>query len=75
MNRQLLRYAAALALALAAGSAQAGAKVGGGSDRAGDGENGVQINGIPASGFAVEAVELPDGAVAAGSYGSAGDLD
>ena len=63
MNRQLLRYAAALALALAAGSAQAGAKVGGGSDRAGDGGNGVQLNGIPASGLAVETVKLPDGTV------------
>jgi uncharacterized membrane protein len=64
----MMKYALvmAAALALAAGSAQAGTKIGGGSDRAGDGENGVKLNGIPASGFAVETVELPDWPVLAG---------
>jgi hypothetical protein len=51
--------AAAMLLALAAGPAQAGSKLGIQPDRSG---NGVQLNGIPASGFAVETVELPGSA-------------
>jgi hypothetical protein len=50
--------AAAMLLALAAGPAQAGSKLGVGPDRSG---NGVLPNGIPASGFAVETVALQDG--------------
>ena len=64
----MMKYALvmAAALALAAGSAQAGFGYGssaGGSDGF---DNGVQLNGISASGFAVETVELPDGPVLAG---------
>jgi hypothetical protein len=67
----------ALALALVAGSAQAGGLAGG--IGGGDDMNGVQLNGIPASGFAVETVELPDGAVVVQrsgfGYGSSGGSD
>jgi hypothetical protein len=63
----MVKYALvmAAALALAAGPAQAGGKLGvaTGEERSGAGGNGVQLNGIPASGFAVETLELPDGAV------------
>ena len=72
MRKYAFVITTALGLALAAGSALAGAKIGGGSDRSG---NGVQLNGIPPSGFAVETVELPDGAVAGGSYGVGGGTD
>jgi hypothetical protein len=62
----MMKYAlvTAATLALAAGSAQAGGKmgVGGGDGRSGADGNGVQLNGIPASGFAVETVQLPNGA-------------
>ena len=56
--------AAAMLLALAAGPAQAGSKLGVGTD--GRSGNGVQLNGIPASSSAVESVRLPDGLVLAG---------
>lgn len=57
MNKFTFVTVTALALALAAGSAQAAGKMGGasGMDRAGDGRNGVQLNGIP----------MPDGLVLA----------
>ena len=72
----MMKYALvmAAALALAAGSARAGGGWGtvGGSDGF---DNGVQLNGIPASGFAVETVELPDSAVAGGGWGTVGGGD
>jgi hypothetical protein len=72
----MMKYALvmAAALVLAAGAAQAGGLAGGmdGIDRSG---NGVQLNGIPASGFAVETVELPDGVAAGGGWGSVGGGD
>jgi hypothetical protein len=69
MRKYAFVITTALGLALAAGSAQAGGKLGvaGGDERSGAYGNGVQLNGIPASGFAVETVELPDGPVLAGS--------
>lgn len=54
MKKQAFVMAAALGLVLAVGSAQAGGL---------ESDNGVQLNGIAASGFAVETVELPDGTV------------
>jgi hypothetical protein len=54
MNRYAYMMAAALAFALAAGSAQARPWVW---------PNGVQLNGIPASGLAVETVQLANGTV------------
>ena len=54
MRKYAFVITTALGLALAAGSVLAGAKIGGGSDRSG---NGVQLNGIPPSGFAVETEE------------------
>ena len=63
----MMKYALvmAAALALAAGSVQAGSKLGVGPVVRHSG-NGVQLNGIPTSGFAVETVQLPDGPVLAG---------
>jgi hypothetical protein len=75
MIKQAYMTAMALALALAAGSAQAGGSIDAGDQfRSGKNGNGVQLNGIPASGFAVETVELPDGTliVDRGGHGSQG---
>ena len=59
-------FMTATALALAAGSAQAACDPAGGVGLLTGCHNGVQLNGITVSGFAVEAVELADGSVLAG---------